>query len=424
MSLAQSLYRAATSAAEPLFGLVMRRRLKAGKEVAGRTPERFARSDAPALPGEVIWLHGASIGETRLLLEVAKKLHEQRPGYSILFTSQTATSAQLIAADIARDPRLQGAARHQFAPIDTPAIARRFIARWKPCLFVLAEGEIWPNLLTEARRSHVPTALINARMTENSLKGWARWPAFSRTLFASFDVMLAADARTAEGLAALAGRPVEMPGNLKSALPPPAYDANEAAALKAAFIGERACLVAVSTHEGEEEFVLDALANMKPRPACIIAPRHPERGPGIAQTLRERGLSFAVRSAGEAPDPDTDVFLADTLGEIGLFAALADTVYLGGGHAPGIGGHNPLEILRLGKPVASGPAMFNFSDMKAALERQSGFNVIDRPEDLVAGFPFAPPTDETLAAIEKDAQGPMLKTVSALLALLPQEANS
>ena len=149
-------------------------------------------------------------------------------------------------------------------------------------------------------------------------------------------------------------------------------------------------------------------------------PRHPERAGAIAALLDERGLSHARRSRGEPLAPDTDVLLADTLGEVGLFARLADTVYLGGGHAPGVGGHNPLEILRLGTPVVTGPHVFNFEDTRRELEERPGYTVIGTPEDLARGFPFAPPSSETIQFIEDTARAPMEATVNALMPRLPK----
>lgn len=423
MSLARTAYEVATTAAEPLLGLVVRRRLKAGKEIEGRAQERFARTDEPRPEGQLIWMHGASIGETRLLLETARELQTRHRGLHYLFTSQTATAADLIARAIAEDTALRNAARHQFAPIDTPTIAKRFIEYWRPDLAVFAEGEIWPNLLKQLRKRHIPTALINARMTEKSLAGWGRWPGLSHDLFGRFDVILAADGRTARGLKGLAGKAVETPGNLKAALPPPDHDSAEAARLSASFIGERPCLVAVSTHEGEEAFVLDALSAMQPRPACIIVPRHPERAASLMRLLDSRGFSVSQRSLKQPLDLSTDILLADTLGEVGLFARLADTVYLGGGHAPGIGGHNPLEILLLGKPVATGPNVFNFDDTKRDLLGRPGYNIVEKPQDLAEGFPFEPPSAEVIQSMEAVAREPMEATVDALLPLLRKEAR-
>ena len=424
MSLARTAYEIATRAAQPMLGMLVRRRLRAGKEVEGRECERFARTRRQRPDGLLVWMHGASIGETQLLLETAREMQTRREGLNFLITCQTVTAASLVDRALAGDTALERAVIHQFAPIDTPAIARRFAAHWRPDLAIFAEGEIWPNLLNELRAQKTPTALINARMTEKSLNGWSRWPGLSRGLFGEFDVILAANSTTAAGLGRLAGRTVDMPGNLKSALPPPRHDAAEAERIRATFIRDRACLVAVSTHDGEEAFVLDALAMMSPRPTCIIVPRHPERAGAIAALLDERGLSHARRSRGEPLAPDTDVLLADTLGEVGLFARLADTVYLGGGHAPGVGGHNPLEILRLGTPVVTGPHVFNFEDTRRELEERPGYTVIGTPEDLARGFPFAPPSSETIQFIEDTARAPMEATVKALMPRLPKAPRS
>ena len=421
MSLARTAYEIATSTAEPLFGLLMRQRLKRGKEVEGRVGERFARPNVPRPDGPLVWLHGASIGETRLLLELARTLHAQRPGLHFLLTSQTVTAADLLDRAIAQDPALKGRALHQFAPLDSPAIARRFVHYWKPDAAIFAEGEIWPNLLKTLRRAKTPTALVNARMTEKSLHGWSRWSGLSRELFGGFDVILAADRRTADGLTALAGRTVISPGNLKAALPPPGHDADEEATLRKGFVGERQCLVAVSTHDGEEAFVLDALSLMEPRPACIIVPRHPERAADIVRLLETRELNHARRSTGDTATISTDVLLADTLGEVGLFARLADTVYLGGGHAPGVGGHNPIEIIRLGRALATGPDVFNFDDAKRDLLGQPGYNIVETPADLAGGFPFPAPEAELIDRMESTARAPMDATIEALLPLLPEE---
>ncbi|GGB60305.1 3-deoxy-D-manno-octulosonic acid transferase [Henriciella pelagia] len=419
MSLGRTLYRTATRAVHPFLGLLISHRVRTGKEDGERTAERFAKFDAKPGPGPVIWMHGASIGETRLLLALAEALHEKRPEFSFLCTSQTRTSAQLVAKSIENSTALKDRAIHQFAPIDAPSIARRFVAHWQPAAAVFAEGEVWANLLTELHTANIPTALVNARMTERSIAGWQKWPGFARELFGKFDVILAADAKTASGLATLGAQSVLEPGNLKSSLPAPTFDPDALARLQSQFKGMRQCLAAISTHSEEEAFVLDAMDRMPERPFCVIVPRHPERAPDIIALLEQRGFTYHQRSTGKPPSGPVDVLLADTLGEVGLFAALADTVYLGGGHAGGIGGHNPIEILQTGTPVLTGPDLFNFQDIAAELSGKGGFDIVEAPQDLADNFPAAQPTDDMRAFLNERTRKPMDETVAALLNILP-----
>lgn len=418
MSLGKALYRTATRAAEPFLGVWLRKRAKAGKERPDRLNERFARAGVDMTPARLVWMHGASIGETRILLEVARELSARDPALHILMTSQTVTSAELIDRFLDSNPEMKTVTRHQFAPADTPAIAERFMDQWQPCLCVFAEGEIWPNLITAASARGIPLALINARMTQKSLKGWSGWPGFSRDVFSSFDLMLAADRQTADGLSRLSGKTVASPGNLKSALMPPTADPGLISELDTGFVGGRDCLVAVSTHPGEEAWLLDAADGIEPRPAIILVPRHPERREEIIALLKDRRLSHSVRSRNEKPKPIDDVLLADTLGEVGLFAALADTVYLGGGHAEGVGGHNPIEILRLHRPVITGPLTFNFADMMRELEGDPGFKVARTHADLINSFPLSQPSDALIRRLEDQAFEPMTATLEGLEALL------
>ncbi len=413
----ESLYRAATTAASPFVGWYLQRRIRKGSENAGRLGERHARS-LPARPnGPLAWLHGASVGESLMLLALANALVARHPGLSLLLTSQTRTSADLLAT------RLPEGARHQMAPVDTPFAARRFIRHWRPDLAIMAEGEIWPNLLDAADRAGAAIALVNARMTQKSLAGWGRWPATARHVLSHFDLLMAADEATAKGLSRLSGCDVAMAGNLKAALPPPSADPCEVTRMRSGFIGERTCLVAASTHPGEERLVLNGLRALARPCALVLVPRHPERGDALAALCRDAGFVTARRSQGEVADHRTDILLADTLGELGLWFRLADLVYLGGGHAPGVGGHNPLEPVRLGRPVISGPDIFNFAATMARLERDGAVQLTDigsfshRLADAIDNG-MAPPSPALLAALEDEAAGPMKRTLDALDRLL------
>ncbi len=410
------LYKVASSCLGLVSGLVLRRRVRAGKEDPARLDERRA-INLPACPeGIRVWLHGASVGESLMLLELGKRLLAKHSGMQLLLTSQTQTSARLIAA------RLPERARHQMAPLDTPATARRFIASWQPDLVLIAEGEIWPNLLQEAKRSGAKLALINARMTEKSLSGWGRWPATAQTLFGAFDLILAADKATASGLERLSSRPVQTPGNLTTALQPAEADETSIAEVKSAFIGTRHTLVGASTHPGEEALLLDAAGLIDPAPALILAPRHPERGDSIEAEIRARGFSVVRRSRGDRMEQSTDILLADTLGEMGVWYRLADTIYLGGAHMDGIGGHNPIEALKLGKPVITGPYVHNFADMVAQLTEPGAVQIVADAAAIAASVTASQPLPQTvLEAITRAADAPMLTTLARLERLLPAQ---
>ena len=423
MSFGRWLYDLASNGLGLGLPLLLSRRVRAGKEDASRLNERRASALPPRPAGKLAWLHGASVGESMVLLGLAQALLA-RTDISILMTSQTQTSAQMLA------PRLPNGTIHQMAPVDTPTVARRFIQHWQPDLAVFAEGEIWPNLLHEASAAGAKLALVNARMTEKSREGWARFPGFSREVFGDFDLLLAANQDTAEALTALSGKPVAQPGNLKTALPPPMAAPEELDALKSGFLAGRPCLLAASTHPGEEAVFLDAAADLQPRPALIIAPRHPERATDILAELKTRGLRVAQRSAGAVPDAQADILLADTIGEMGLWYRLADAIFLGGATAEGVGGHNPIEPLQLGKRIITGLHGFNFTDVFAELEAAGALTMVDTAEALQTAL-HAELSDQgpqpdamKIKAYFDRAAAPMEETVSQLLALLQPEERA
>jgi 3-deoxy-D-manno-octulosonic-acid transferase len=396
-------YRLATRLAAPALGLVLKARVNDGKEDILRLNERYARRLPPRRPGPLVWLHGASVGESRVLLELGKRLVAERPDLMLVFTSQTLTSARLMGKEI------PASAIHAMAPLDTPMAARRFIQHWRPDLCIFAEGEIWPNLILEAGKAGARRALVNARMTEASATGWKRVNALFRILIGGFDVILAADPDTGARLEALLGRAVRVPGNLKSAQSPPEANATELTRLTASFVNGRRCFVAASTHPGEELLFLDAAERMTDA-ALILVPRHPDRGDEIADLLKARRLAFARRSKGEAPTPRDRALLADTMGEMGLWLRLADVVYLGGASAPDIGGHNPLEPVRLRRPVLTGPHAFNFAAMMEDLAARGLVRVVRDAGELAAGLAEPPAMSDA----------PMLATLAALLPLIPR----
>ncbi|MEO1660613.1 MAG: glycosyltransferase N-terminal domain-containing protein [Pseudomonadota bacterium] len=417
MPVGLTLYKILMFLIAPFAGAIFRRRARAGKENAARISERFTYAPSPRPAGRLIWLHAASVGESQILLELGRRLIlEGLTDTTLLFTCQTETAANLLARAIATLERPKSVTLlHRMAPVDTPRAAKRFLAHWAPDAAIFAEGEVWPNLLRNLRASGTKTALINARMTERSITGWLRWPRTAKSVFSSFDLLSAADLQTKTGLEALSGQNVLHPGNLKSALPIPGASPDEVKTIEAQ-IGPRPILVAASTHPGEEALALDALMQMDPKPFLIIAPRHPERADDIMALLTCSDFEIAQRSEDQTVTEQTDILLADTMGEMGLWYRIADAVYLGGGHAPGVGGHNPIEALRLSKPILSGPSVFNFRDLSERIKSYDGYEIIEDAEMLAKSFPPAPVSQALLDLLEADAVGPMTQTLDALKA--------
>lgn len=354
-----AIYGAATALLEPLASALLRRRAARGREDPARLGERLGRANVARPAGSLIWLHGISVGETQSLLPLIEALRARRPRLTLLVTSGTVTAAELLAR------RLPSGVIHQYAPVDSPAAVRRFLDHWRPDAGLLVESELWPNLILGAQVRGVRLALLSARMTEDSARGWARFPGSARRLLQAFDAVLPQDAATEtrlRGLGAQTGPRL----NLKLAGVAPPVDAVLVETLQAG-VGGRKVVLAASTHPGEEAFIGAAVNAAAMAALLIVAPRHPDRGSEIAQALREQGLTVARRSAGEPLAAATTAYVADTLGELGSFIALADVVVMGGSFVAGVGGHNPLEPARLGAAIVTGPHAFNAADVYAEL---------------------------------------------------------
>lgn len=371
-----STYLAVSRMAPAAYRLALRRRIKAGKEDPLRLPERYGRSDMARPAGRLLWMHAASIGETQSLLGLIPALLEADADLSILVTSTTVTSARLLAQD------LPERAFHQFSPIDTPQSVRRFLDHWQPDAAVWVESEIWPNMLRATKARAVPMVLINARFSPKTLEryGWLRRTAVA--LFSQFDEILAQDAATYEGLQALGLPAVSLTGSLKEELAPPLKDAAVLADLQADLAG-RSVWAAASTHPEEEEVLLQAHRVLDDDSLLLLIPRHPERGAGLAAQMRSAGWRVAQRSAGEALQTDTQIYLADTIGEMGLWYRLARISFVAGSLQP-IGGHNPFEPILLGSAVIAGSQTRNFEEVYAKLTALGGCRIADTPAEIAA----------------------------------------
>ncbi|HUZ72782.1 MAG TPA: 3-deoxy-D-manno-octulosonic acid transferase [Stellaceae bacterium] len=356
-------YRGLSGALGPAIDFYLARRLARGKEDRDRFAERRGHAGRARPPGPLVWVHAASVGEAVSMLSLIDRLLVDRPGLGVLVTTGTVTSARLLAHRLPADR-----AWHQYVPVDRTAYVRRFLDHWRPDLALWVESELWPNLLTETHARGIPLLLLNGRMSASSFRRWGRFRGLIGPLLASFALCLAQDAAQADRFQRLGAVNAATVGDLKAAAAPLPVDEAQFAQLAAA-VGARPLWLAASTHEGEEEiagFVHRALMHAASGLLTIVAPRHPARAGAVRAMLEARGLVVAQRSAGEAVGAATDVYLADTLGELGLFYRLAGIAFVGGSIARK-GGHNPLEAALLDCAILHGPDMSNCATMARGL---------------------------------------------------------
>lgn len=361
------LYAALAARAAPALRRLLRHRAARGREVCARLPEREGIDPTPRPAGTLLWLHAASVGESVSILSVLAALP---PDTQVVLTTGTVTSANLLAR---RLPELGLADRvhHRFVPLDVPAWAGRFLDHWRPDACGFVESEIWPNLLAACHLRAIPTMLVNARISPRSFARWHRLPGLAAALFGGFALAQAQSPSTAQRLRMLGVQRVIEEGNLKFAAAALPCDAAELSRLRSV-CRARPIFLAASTNAGEEALLLpvhDALTARFPTLLTIIVPRHPERGPDIAALAAPRPTTR--RAAGEDPPTEAGIWIADTLGELGLFYRLSGHAFVGRSLVP-LGGQNPIEPARLGCAIAVGPHVFNFAEAVEALESAGG----------------------------------------------------
>jgi 3-deoxy-D-manno-octulosonic-acid transferase len=369
------VYRALTALGTPLAVPFLALRLRRGKEDGDRLAEKRGRAGLARPPGRLVWLHGASVGEAVSLMPFVERI--SRAGATALVTTGTVTSAALLAR------RLPPGALHQYAPLDNPFFLRRFLLHWRPDAALVAESELWPNMIMETKRAGLPLAMVNGRISARSFNRWRKAPRFIAALLSSFDLCLARSEADGERLIALGAPRVLIAGDIKYDAPALPADRRELAELSGLVSG-RQIWIAASTHAGEERIAARAhkrLAEVFPDALTLIAPRHPERGDAILREIEAEGLVCALRSRGERPGPQTSVYICDTIGELGLFYRLAGVVFVGKSFAGG-GGQNPIEPARLASAILHGPMVDNFADAYAALDASGGAVEIDEPDEL------------------------------------------
>jgi 3-deoxy-D-manno-octulosonic-acid transferase len=416
-------YRALTSLARPVAPALLRLRERHGKEDPLRRPERFGQASAARPAGRLAWFHAASVGETNAILPLMAALAQERPSLSFLLTTGTVTSATLAAE------RLMPQAVHQYAPLDAPEYVRSFLDHWRPDLAVFTESEIWPNLILESSARDIPLALVNARMTKRSFRRWRRNPSVARPLFSRFALVLAQNENLAHRFKMLGAVSAIPTGNLKVDAPAPLVNQAELERLRPMFDG-RSLLIAASTHDGEDQIIADAHSELRrslPSLCTIIAPRHPQRGGAITQMLKDRGLSVAQRSLGDLPDRSSDAYVADTIGELGTLYKLAPVAFIGGSLVDR-GGQNPIEAVRQGSVVLTGPHWQNFGDAYRTLLSHRGAIVVRSAEELASAARQLLSDEAELGSMRHRASaalatisGALPRTLEALLTYLPLE---
>ena len=396
--LALRLWLAATWALQPLLPWHLKRRVARGKEDPARRREKLGQPGADRPDGRLIWLHAVGLGEVLALRGLISRLALLEPDIHFLVTSNTRTSAEVFARNL--PPRTI----HQFAPLDTPGAARHFLAHWRPDLSIWAEQELWPGLVFRTDAAGIPLALVNARMNAAAFARRQKGAALYRDILPRFRLVSAQDDTTALHLATLGAPRASTDGSLKP-LAPPLADAPEARAALSAQIGTRPLWLCASSHPPDEALSLaahKALLTTLPDALLILAPRLIDRAPAIRAAIETAGLTCAQRSKSEPIKAETQVYLADTFGELGLFYRLAPAAFIGG-TLNEIEGHNPWEAAQLGCAIRHGPRTANFAADYAALDTANAARLAERPDELTAALidPALPDTAARAAALTR-----------------------
>lgn len=426
MTFALSLYQRAMAVVHRFAPGLLAGRVAKGKEHPTRVGERLGRAGTERPDGALVWFHGVSVGESLSALPVIERLRRERPDLAVLITTATTTSADILAQ------RLPAGVIHQFAPIDTPQAVAAFLDHWRPSLAIFIESDIWPTQLTALSHRHIPHILLSARITEKTFKGWQTFRNSMKHLLAGYALIMPQDSDSESRLRGMGDAVIGRLGaraNLKTIGKPLPVNENELGRLRAATIG-RYVFLAASTHEGEETIISKSLESfLIDGDLLIIVPRHPLRANDIRLDLQAIGFRPAQRSDGDEIERATQIYLADTLGELGLFFSRADLILMGGSFMQGIGGHNPLEAARLGKCVITGPDIGNWEGIFAHLLHDGAAFRVQGPEELkfLTGQLRHNPqavaeADRRALALSQSEAGTLDTVWSALAAFLPKAA--
>lgn len=376
-----SMYRWGGALAYPAIGGYLAIRTSRGKEERSRKRERYGRSKIARPAGPLVWIHAASVGETSAVLPLLEYLSSL--SISVVLTTGTVTSAKLAAE------RLPSNVIHQYVPLDLKPAVSRFLTHWKPDLALIAESEIWPMTILELGARRVPQILVNGRLSDRSFASWKKRTYLAEALFENLALVIAQSDLDAYRFRELGARPVVVSGNLKvDTTPPPASESEVAKHLS--WVGGRKTWAAISTHDGEEKIAADVhfmLSRRHRNLLTIIVPRHPDRAAQIAEDLRAMGLKVARRSLGDIIEPDTSVFLGDTIGEMGLYLRLTEIAFVGRS-LTAEGGQNPIEPAALGTAVLAGENVQNFREAYRHLVANGAAKLVKDTETLAGSVNF------------------------------------
>lgn len=347
------LYKFFTAISGPFLSLLLQLRLKAGKEDTTRLPERMGKSAITRPSGQLIWIHAASVGEAQSALILIERLNKKQTNTNFLITSGTLTSANIMAK------RLPDNAVHQFYPLDHPKWVQLFLNHWHPDLALWMESELWPNMLLAVKNKNIPAILVNARLSDRSYNRWKLFPCSIKQILSTFQLIMTQTDKDAERYKALKHSNVITTGNIKYSAATLPHNQNDLDALQQSTANRKIWLYA-STHEGEEELACRVHTDLKEQHSnilTIIVPRHPERRATIEKTCKIMGLNTTLRGETKIlPNDNTEIYVADTLGELGLFYRLSPISMIGRSFShDGGGGHNPIEAGQLDCAVLTGP---------------------------------------------------------------------
>lgn len=417
------VYQGATRLLQPAVPMLLNARGHQGKEDASRRGERLGFAGRPRPDGALAWIHAASVGETNAVLPMITELLAANPKLHVLLTTGTVTSAGVAQA------RLPERAFHQYVPLDVPRYVARFLDHWQPTVGIFTESDIWPNLVLGATKRSIPLVLVNARMSPRSIRRWRKFKRVGRPLFSRFSVILAQNREVARAVKWLGAPNVIIAGNLKIDSPPPPVNQTLRETLSGA-IGNRPVFLAASTHPGEETVVAAAhtlLRQELPTLLTIIAPRHPDRGAGVAATLGSLGLKTELRSRAALPSAEAEIYIADTIGELGTLYALAPVSFVGGSLIEH-GGQNPIEAVRCGSAVLAGPFTHNFREAYGALLGDDGAVEVRSSDEMARVVKELLTDGARLAAMRAGADralerlsGALRKTLGAIQPFIAQD---